>query len=147
MSLGRQPDRPAWRAPIAIFIVWTLCGVFQACTIAPDPVAAHVASFSGNDQDGGFIGYLLPTDPSPGAITGHAEARYEALLAAGYAKGLILPIPGALDGLSPLPDGPHIVYDDHKPKAVQLAGAWQIDDEHLVLFGQMASAFRSGVKP
>lgn len=98
-----------------------------ACTIAPHPVSALVASYSGNDANGGFIGFL---PDGSGHITPRAYARYEALLSAGYAKGLIIPVPAAGDGLARLPDG-----------------SWSIDREHLTLFGQMAHAFDSGVKP
>ena len=98
-----------------------------ACTIATKPVTAPVASYSGNDANGGFLGFL---PDGSGHITAHAYARYEALLSEGYVKGLIIPVPGYGDGLVRLPDG-----------------SWSIDREHLTLFGQMAHAFDSGVKP
>lgn len=101
--------------------------ISTSCTIAPTPVAAPVASFSGNDANGGFLGFL---PDGSGHIDSGAEARYEAFLSKGYAKGLILPLPGPQDGLFHEPDG-----------------SWSIDREHLTLFGQMASRFRSGWKP
>ena len=123
-------------AGLAILTVAMIVGLSLAvsgCTIAPSPVKAPVAGFSANDQNGGFIGFLpahAAGQARPGHITAGAHARYEALLSAGYAKGLMLPVPGPQDGLTELPDG-----------------TWEIDAEHLVLFGQMATAFRSGAKP
>lgn len=122
----------------ALFCALVLSGLAlmfgcSALTIAPKPVEAPVAQFSGNDANGGFIGFLpahAVGQARPGHLTPDAEARYQSLLSAGYAKGLILPQPKASDGLTKLPDH-----------------TWEIDAEHLVLFGQMAAAFRSGVKP
>lgn len=110
----------------ALVVAWVVFAV-TSCTIAPKPVSAPVASYSGNDANGGFLGFL---PDGSGHIDQGAETRYQAFLSGGYAKGLILPIPSPQDGLKQLPDG-----------------SWGIDREHLTLFAQMATAFRSGVKP
>lgn len=123
-------EKSAWAFVWTVLFIWVAVGtvlVMSSCTIAPKPVTAPVASYSGNDANGGFIGYL---PDGSGHITAHAYARYSALLASGYAKGLIIPVPSAHDGVACLPDG-----------------SWSIDREHLTLFAQMAHAFDSGVKP
>jgi hypothetical protein len=112
-----------------LLVTALLCG----CTIAPAPVETKTASYSGNDQNGGFLGFLAPAAPglaAPGHLTAGAEARYVALVKAGYATRHMIPAPGPTDGLVLLPDG-----------------TYSIDAEHLTLFGQMASDFRSGKKP
>jgi hypothetical protein len=81
-----------------------------------------------------------------------AKARYAYLIKEGYAKAHMVPPPGDSDGLTPLPDGPHTFENDQKDKppaftTVSTVGAREIDASHLVLFGQMASDFRNGVKP
>ena len=126
-SLGGGKSAQKLKALALCLEIGVVVALLVSCTIAPKPVEAPVASFSGNEQNGGFLGFL---PDGSGNITGHAYLRYQALLDGGYAKGLILPIPSPSDGLRKLSDG-----------------SWAIDREHLVLFGQMAAAFRSGVKP
>lgn len=140
MSTGRQKESPWWTPALAIlcvffmalafFVILTGCGTVG--TIAPTPVTTSQAGFTGNEPNGGFLGYL-PADGMgqghPGHLTAGAVARYNALILAGYGKGLVLPAIKPGDGLIRLSDG-----------------TYEIDDEHLVLFGQMDSAFRSGVK-
>ena len=103
-----------------------LCAIAPGCTIAPKPVQAGQVSFSGNSQNSGLLGRL----PDGGYhITAAAKARYDDLISTGYGKGFTPALkPG--DGLSGLPDG-----------------TWEIDDEHLIDWGVMASLKRTALKP
>ena len=104
-------------------IIWALLG----CTIAPRPVPAQAVAFSGNTQDAGVTG------PAPNGagylITDAGRARYEELIAEGYGKAMTPPLKPH-DGLSELS-----------------TGGWVIDKEHLVDWGIMATAKRSGLLP
>lgn len=147
MTLLSRQDRIFGLSIAAAALVGCLLAGCSALTIAPKPIEVKVASYSGNEPNGGFIGFLAPGSPAPGAITAAAEARYEALIRGGYAKTFTVMNPGPRDGLAPLPDGPAVVFDHNLPHPATFKGAWSIDDEHLTLFGQMARAFAGGFRP
>jgi len=109
----------------SLLLIPVLC--LSACTIAPPPVEPTTIAYDGNSQSGGFLGYLAD---GSGHISPTAFARYAALLKAGYARGLVIPIPGPAEGLQRLQDS-----------------TWSIDRAHLSLFIQMNSRFKSGYKP
>lgn len=94
-------------AIVGCLLLWGMTG----CTVTPDilPPAA-VASYDGNVQNSGFLGWA--SDGS-GVITAHARDRYNALLAQ-YKVGV------KDEGLTPMPDG-----------------SWLIDKQHLVLFSEL----------
>lgn len=111
------------KAPLLnVFAILAVTG----CTVAPAPVTSSQVEFTGNQQNAGLLGRL--PDGSWHLSTA-AKARYDLLIAAGYGKAFTPPLKVG-DGCSQLPDG-----------------SWSIDQEHLVDFGVMATAKRSGIKP
>lgn len=119
-----------WRDIAAIIgfsaVMYWVVLLLTGCTIAPKPVAAEAVSFSGNAQNGGLVGRLADGGYE---ITVAAAGRYDSLIDEGYGK-TFTPALKKGDGLASLPNGDI-----------------EIDDEHLVDFGAMATAKRSGQKP
>jgi hypothetical protein len=111
---------------IAALAVTVLILIFAGCTIAPKPVAAAHPSLDGNTANSGLIGRL---PDGSFEITKNAVLRYNGLIAAGYGSHFIPPLK-VNDGTAPLPDGDV-----------------RIDAQHLADFAEMATAYRSGLKP
>lgn len=101
-------------------------GFTGGCTIAPKPVTSNVVVFSGNTQNAGILGR---TPDGGWHIADATRLRYVALIDAGYGKTFTPPLKDS-DGLTKLPDG-----------------TWELDSEHMVDFGVMATLKRSGVHP
>jgi hypothetical protein len=112
---------------LALFaVLMVLLAPFEACTIAPKPVAPTQAPFEGDSALGGVLARL----PDGGyEITQAKVIAYDGLIAKGYGKAWI-PALGPNDGVKLLPDG-----------------NFEIDDQHLVDFAAMAARFRRGEKP
>lgn len=112
---------PRWR--MAVFCAAAaviICGC--ARTVAPRPVADQTASWDGNEQNSGFIGYA---PDGSGIITSHAQARYNALVVL-FGSRFVPPLrPG--DGL----------------KATG-TNTWMIDAQHLEYFTRMNRWHKSG---
>ena len=96
------------------------------CTLAPNPVSAGGPSFDGNALNSGVVG-RLPNGSYE--ITPAKLAAYNALISAGYGKGIIPEIKENA-GATQLPNGNYVM-----------------DDQHIVDFAVMASQYRSGTKP
>lgn len=115
----------------AIFIAWiyVVCVTFWevgcSTTVAPRSATDIVASFDGNQQNSGFIGY---TADGCGIITPRAKDRYNALI--GVYGNKFLPV----------------LVPDEGTKAYT-NGTYLIDAEHLVKFGTMNQWRRDGVAP
>lgn len=99
-----------------------------ACTSTITPKATPPpaqASFDGNTQDSGFLGWLAD---GSARITPHARDRYNALIAL-YGRDYTVPLRSDA-GVAQLADG-----------------TFQIDAEHLAAFLAMAEKKRSGLAP
>ena len=116
MNTVREHDRRIARgfALAAVIMIAVEAGLFLGCTstVAPKPARDNVASWDGDAQNSGFIGYL---PGGSGVITSHAKARYDALCAA-YGSRF----------LPPLAAGPGL--------AETATNTWVIDAEHLEKF-------------
>lgn len=72
---ARTSRSEAWLASLACS--GGLLAALAGCTVVPDPLRDSVASFDGNTQNSGFLGY----DPAGNAVlTPGARARYNLLV-------------------------------------------------------------------
>lgn len=101
-----------------------ICGC--AKTIIPKPVVEQQASWDGNEQNSGFLGF---TADGHGILTGHARDRYNALIDL-YGKDF----------------HPPLEHDAGIGTAPPASGipAFSIDGQHLEYFLQMQRRYRSG---
>lgn len=83
-------------------------GCLAGCTVAPRVVTESVASFDGNQQNSGFIGF---TTNGAGIITPHARDRYNALVATYSAK--FLPPLTADSGITPTATNTFLIDAEH----------------------------------
>lgn len=104
-----------------MFGLATLVGVasvaFTACTVTPTRLRDSTASFDGNQQNSGFLGF---TPDGAGVLTPKARARYNGLIEVYGGTNYFRPPLKMDSGLTPFTNG-----------------TFQIDAEHLVKFGQM----------
>ena len=98
-----------------------LCFGLASCnTVTPDILPpAKAASFDGNEQNSGFVGF---TSDGSGIITAHARDRYNVLLKK---------------------------YDAGKPDAGLISlptGNYLIDKQHLVTFVELNRKYKSAIE-
>ncbi len=108
---------------LVVFIGWAASGC--ASTVTPDRVDARQASWDGNQQNSGWLGFL---PDGSGHITANARASYNQLIAI-YGRDF-LPELRKDDGVKPFSDG-----------------TYSIDREHLADFMTMAEKHRAAIAP
>ncbi len=114
------------------FKIWNLFPLFLCVhfligctsTIIPKSVTDEQVSFDSNQQNGGFLGY---TSEHYGVLTPRARERYNDLVAKGYGTNFSPALTKPDEGLQPWTNQ-----------------TWLITKEHLVKFGVMNNARKSG---
>lgn len=129
--MKRDDQSPNSALPVWLFALALACNVLCAVllfgcttTVIPEAPKDNAISFDGNSQNGGFLGY---TENHYGVLTPRARERYNDLIAKGYGTNVSPALTKPDDGLQPWTNG-----------------TWLITKEHLVKFGVMNNARKSG---